>query len=66
MPELGDSITELIWKAAHNNKSYGLSEAQVLSETLGVPVKVIMKIVIHAQRTPKGVDWDIIKSRRSN
>ena len=24
MPELGDSITELIWKAAHNNKSYGL------------------------------------------
>ena len=66
MPELGDSITELIWKAAHNNKGYGLSEAQVLSETLGVPVKVIMKIVVHAQRTPKGVDWDIIKSRRSN
>ena len=66
MPELGDSITELIWKAAHNNKSYGLSEAEVLSATLGVPVKVIMKIVNHAQRTPKGVDWDIIKNRRSN
>jgi len=66
MPELGDGITELIWKAAHNNKNYGLSEAQVLSETLGVPVKVIMKIVNHAQRTPKGVDWDIIKNRRSN
>lgn len=66
MPELGDGITELIWKAAHNNKNYGLSEAQVLSETLGVPVKVIMKIVNHAQRTPKGVEWDIIKNRRSN
>ena len=66
MSELSDGITELIWKAAHNNKKYGLEEAKVLSVTLKVPVQTIMKIVSHAQRTPKGVDWDIIKSRRSN
>jgi len=66
MPELGDGITELIWKAAHNNKKYGLEQAKVLSETLNVPVQTIMKIVGHAQRTPKGVDWGIIKNRRSN
>lgn len=66
MSELSDGITELIWKAAHNNKKYGLEEAKVLSVTLKVPIQTIMKIVSHAQRTPKGVDWDIIKNRRSN
>ena len=38
MSELSDGITELIWKAAHNNKKYGLEEAKVLSVTLKVPV----------------------------
>lgn len=66
MSDLSDSITEMIWTAAHNNKKYGVSQAKVLSETLKVPVQTIMKIVTHAQRTPKGVDWDIVKNRRNN
>jgi hypothetical protein len=61
MSDLSDAITELIWKAAHNNKSYGLVQAEILSETLKVPVKTIMKIVTHAHRSPKGVDWDVLK-----
>tara|TARA_E500000331_G_scaffold292975_1_gene290069 strand:+ start:699 stop:911 length:213 start_codon:yes stop_codon:yes gene_type:complete len=63
---LSEAIMELIWTAAHNNKDYGLNEAKVLSETLGVSAKTIMKIVIHARRTPKGVDWNIVRSKRSN
>ncbi len=66
MSELSDAITEMIWTAAHNNKDYGLKEAKVLSETLKVPVKTIMKIIQHGRRTPKGVDWDIVKSRKIN
>jgi len=66
MVELNDNITELIWKAAHNNKSYGVKEAEVVSKALGIPLNVILKVINHAQRTPKGVEWDIIKSRRSN
>tara|TARA_R110002012_G_scaffold144756_1_gene303043 strand:+ start:260 stop:481 length:222 start_codon:yes stop_codon:yes gene_type:complete len=63
---LSDAITEMIWTASHNNKDYGLQEAKILSLTLKVPLSTIMKIIKHAKRTPKGVDWDIIKSRNIN
>ena len=66
MSDLSDAITEMIWTAAHNNKDYGLKEAKVLSEVLNVPVKTIMKIIQHGRRTPRGVDWDIVKSRKIN
>ena len=51
MSDLSDAITELIWKAAHNNKSYGLVQAEILSETLKVPVKTIMKMHIYEHTT---------------
>ena len=66
MSDLSDAITEMIWTAAHNNKDYGLKEGKVLSVTLNVPLSTIMKVINHAKRTPKGVDWDIIKSRNIN
>lgn len=66
MSELSDAITEMIWTASHNNKDYGLKEAKVLSLTLKVPLSTIMKVINHAKRTPKGVEWDIIKSRNIN
>ena len=66
MSELSDAITEMIWTASHNNKDYGLKEGKVLSVTLNVPLSTIMKVINHAKRTPKGVEWDIIKSRNIN
>lgn len=66
MSNLSDAITEMIWTASHNNKDYGLKEGKVLSVTLNVPLSTIMKVINHAKRTPKGVEWDIIKSRNIN
>ena len=61
---LGDIITEFVWTAAHNNRKYGLKELQVIeSMHPDVDIKTLQRIVQHAQRTPKGVNWDIIKQK---
>jgi len=61
---LGDIITEFVWTAAHNNKKYGLKELQLIkSMHPSVDIKTLQRIVQHAQRTPKGVNWDIIKQK---
>tara|TARA_S200000501_G_C20305450_1_gene517747 strand:- start:157 stop:363 length:207 start_codon:yes stop_codon:yes gene_type:complete len=61
---LSDIITEFVWTAAHNNKKYGLKELQVIkSMHPSVDIKTLQRIVQHAQRTPKGVNWDIIRQK---
>ena len=61
---LGDIITEFVWTAAHNNRKYGLKELQVIkSMHPDVDIKTLQRIVQHAKRTPKGVNWDIIKQK---
>jgi len=61
---LSDIITEFVWKAAHNNPSYGIKELKVIQGMHPtVDMTTLKKIVLHAQRTPKTVDWDIIRQR---
>ena len=61
---LSDIITEFVWNAAHNNKNYGIRELKIIqSMHPTVDLKTLKKIVQHAQRTPKTVDWDIIRQR---
>ena len=61
---LSDIITEFVWTAAHNNRKYGLKELKVIqSMHPSVDIKTLLRIVQHAQRTPKSVDWQIIKQK---
>ena len=61
---LSDIITEFVWTAAHNNKNYGIKELKVIQGMHPtVDMTTLKKIVLHAQRTPKTVDWDIIRQR---
>ena len=61
---LSDIITELVWTAAHNNKTYGIRELKLIqSMHPTVDMKTLKKIVQHAQRTPKTVEWEIIRQR---
>ncbi len=61
---LGDIFTEFVWTAAHNNKKYGLKELQVIkSMHPSVDIKTLQRIVQHAKRTPKSVNWEIIRQR---
>ena len=61
---LSDIITEFVWKAAHNNPKYGLRELKIIqSMHPTVDLKTLKKIVQHAQRTPKSVNWEIIRQR---
>ncbi len=64
---LSDIITEFVWTAAHNNRKYGLRELKVIqSMHPSVDLKILLRIVQHAQRTPKSVDWDIVKQKIIN
>ena len=61
---LSDIITEFVWKAAHNNPKYGTRELKMIqSMHPTVDMLLLRKIVQHAQRTPKSVDWNIIRQR---
>lgn len=61
---LSDIITEFVWTAAHNNRKYGLKELKVIqSMHPSVNIKTLLRIVQHAQRTPKSVDWQVIKQK---
>ena len=61
---LSDIITEFVWTAAHNNKNYGIKELKVIQGMHPtVDMTTLKKIVQHAQRTPKSVNWEIIKQR---
>ena len=64
---LSDIITEFVWTAAHNNKNYGIKELKVIQGMHPtVNLTTLKKIVQHAQRTPKSVDWDIVKQKIIN
>ena len=58
-----DLITELVWKAAHADPTYDIHRAKVVSDLCKVPVATLMKVVRHAQRTPKTVNWDVISNK---
>ena len=58
-----DLITELVWKAAHADPTYDIHRAKVVSDLCKVPVATLMKVVRHAQRTPKTVNWDVISTK---
>jgi len=61
---LSDIITEFVWTAAHNNKKYGMRELKIIkSMHPTVDIKILKRIVEHAQRTPKSVDWEIIRQK---
>ena len=64
---LSDIITEFVWTAAHNNRKYGLKELKVIQGMHpSVDLKTLLRIVQHAQRTPKSVDWDIVRQKIIN
>ena len=61
---LSDIITEFVWTAAHNNRKYGLKELKVIQGMHPtVDMTTLKKIVQHAKRTPKSVNWEIIRQR---
>lgn len=64
---LSDIITEFVWTAAHNNRKYGMKELEIIhSMHPSVDLKLLMRIVRHAQRTPKEVSWDIVSQKIIN
>ena len=61
---LSDIITEFVWKFHTIIPSYGIRELKVIQGMHPtVDMTTLKKIVQHAQRTPKTVDWDIIRQR---
>ena len=64
---LSDIIIEFVWTAAHNNRNYGAKELEIIhSMHSSVDMKLLMRIVQHAQRTPKEVSWDIVSQKIIN
>jgi len=64
---LSEIITEFVWTAAHNNRNYGAKELEIIhSMHSTLDMKLLMRIVQHAQRTPKEVSWDIVSQKIIN
>ena len=64
---LSDIITEFVWNAAHNNRSYGERElALIKSMHSSVDLNTLRRIVLHARRTPKEANWDVVKQKYIN
>ena len=59
----GDLVTELVWKAAHADSTYDIERAKVVANICKIPITTIMKVVRHAQRTPKAVSWDVVSNK---
>ena len=59
----GDLVTELVWKAAHADPTYDIERAKVVANLCKIPITTIMKVVRHAQRTPKTVNWDVVSNK---
>ena len=59
----GDLVTELVWRAAHADPTYDVNRAMVVASMCKIPITTIMKVVRHAQRTPKAVNWDMISNK---
>lgn len=68
MPKsLSSLIVELVWNAAHNNRSYGERELEIIKQMhYGTDINLLRRIVQHAKRTPKEATWDIVKQRYTN
>ncbi len=58
-----DLVTELVWKAAHADPTYDIERAKVVANLCKIPITTIMKVVRHAQRTPKTVNWDVVSNK---
>jgi hypothetical protein len=58
-----DLVTELVWKAAHADPTYDIERAKVVANICKIPITTIMKVVRHAQRTPKAVSWDVVSNK---
>ena len=63
---LSDTIFELVWKASRN-PGFGLKQLQIIqSMHPTLDINTLKKVMGHAKRTPKNVEWDIIKARSTN
>ena len=61
---LHDTIVELVWKASHNNPNYGIRELKVIhSMHPSIDLNLLKRVYHHAKRSPKQVDWDVLKAR---
>ena len=58
-----DLVTELVWKAAHADPTYDIERAKGVANLCKIPITTIMKVVRHAQRTPKTVNWDVVSNK---
>jgi hypothetical protein len=58
-----DLVTELVWKAAHADPTYDIERAKVVANICKIPITTIMKVVRHAQRTPKAISWDVVSNK---
>jgi hypothetical protein len=56
--EYSNSIFEMVWNAAHHDPDYGEQHASVVASMHKIPITTLMKVVRHAQRTPKSVEWN--------
>ena len=52
----------MVWKAAHHDPNYNEQHASLVASMHSIPVDTLMKVVRHAQRTPKTVEWNTISS----
>jgi len=57
-----DGIFEMVWKAAHHDPNYNEQHASLVASMHSIPVDTLMKVVRHAQRTPRTVEWNTISS----
>ena len=63
-PLLDVNGISLIEYTINNLRNYGIKELKVIQGMHPtVDMTTLKKIVLHAQRTPKTVDWDIIRQR---
>ena len=56
-------VMEVVWKAAHADPTYDIERAKVVADICKVSVTTLMKVVRHAQRTPKSVNWDVVSNK---
>ena len=53
-----------MWKAAHNNPNYGMRELLIIqSMHPTVDMDILKREYGHAKRSPKQVDWDVLRAR---
>lgn len=61
-----NNIFEMVWNAAHHDPNYDRKHALVVASMHKIPITTLMKVVKHAQRSPKSVEWNRVSGNFNN